>query len=213
VPWQTSRLSQAASHGRSLSSTSNWVTEIRPDVAGNKISRVMPLPQRRGQRALKQWLFRIGKRQRSARRRFAHDAARALRLGYGSGVAKETRRNRRILCDDGMIYRYQNDGGLEGGEGAVTTCTFWYVECLARAGRLDARLAMGQGRSRANHLGLFSEELDKRGRQLGNFPRPLTHLAFISSARIFLTVAWISRVAANGSHKKLPWVRSQCTAE
>jgi GH15 family glucan-1,4-alpha-glucosidase len=88
-----------------------------------------------------------------------------------------------FLCDDGMIYRYRNDDGLEGGEGAFTTCTFWYVECLARAGRLDeARLAMGQGMSRANHLGLFSEELDKRGRQLGNFPQALTHLAFISAA-------------------------------
>jgi GH15 family glucan-1,4-alpha-glucosidase len=87
-----------------------------------------------------------------------------------------------FLCDDGMIYRYRNDDGLEGGEGAFTS-TFWYVECLARAGRLDeARLAMSQGMSRANHLGLFSEELDKSGRQLGNFPQALTHLAFISAA-------------------------------
>jgi GH15 family glucan-1,4-alpha-glucosidase len=82
-----------------------------------------------------------------------------------------------------MIYRYQNDDELEGGEGAFTTCAFWYVECLARAGRLDeARLAMTQGMSRANHLGLFSEELDKSGRQLGNFPQALTHLVFISAA-------------------------------
>ena len=64
-----------------------------------------------------------------------------------------------FLCDDGMIYRYRNDDGLD-----------------------EARLAMGQGMSRANHLGLFSEELDKRGRQLGNFPQALTHLAFISAA-------------------------------
>jgi GH15 family glucan-1,4-alpha-glucosidase len=93
---------------------------------------------------------------------------------------------------------------LKGGEGAFTTCTFWYVECLARAGRLDeARLAMSQGISRANHLGLFSEELDKRGRQLGNVPQALTHLAFISAAH-FLTVGWISQVAANGSLEKWP---------
>jgi GH15 family glucan-1,4-alpha-glucosidase len=62
---------------------------------------------------------------------------------------------------------------------------------------------MTQGMSRGNHLGLFSEELDKSGRQLGNFPQALTPLAFISAARIFLTVPWISRVAANGSHEKL----------
>jgi GH15 family glucan-1,4-alpha-glucosidase len=41
---------------------------------------------------------------------------------------------------------------------------------------------MGQGMSRANHLGLFSEELDKCGRQLGNFYQALTRLAFISAA-------------------------------
>jgi GH15 family glucan-1,4-alpha-glucosidase len=88
-----------------------------------------------------------------------------------------------FLCDDGMIYRYRGDDGLKGSEGAFTACTFWYVECLARAGRLDdARLVMGKGLSRANHLGLFSEELDKSGRQLGNFPQALTHLAFISAA-------------------------------
>ena len=88
-----------------------------------------------------------------------------------------------LLSDDGMIYRYRGGDGLEGGEGAFTTCTFWFVECLARAGRLDqARLMMQKGLTQANHLGLFSEELDRLGRQLGNFPQALTHLAFISAA-------------------------------
>ncbi len=41
------------------------------------------------------------------------------------------------LCDDGLVYRYRGADGLEGQEGAFTTCTFWYVECLARVGRLE----------------------------------------------------------------------------
>ena len=87
------------------------------------------------------------------------------------------------LRDDSLIYRYRNADGLTGGEGAFTTCTFWYAECLARAGRLDeAQLIMAKGVRYANALGLFSEELDARGLPLGNFPQALTHLAFISAA-------------------------------
>ena len=87
------------------------------------------------------------------------------------------------LGDDGMIWRYRGDDGIAGGEGAFTACSFWYVECLARAGRLDdARLAMEKALRFANPLGLFSEELDRLGRQLGNFPQALTHLALISAA-------------------------------
>lgn len=87
------------------------------------------------------------------------------------------------LCDDGLVHRYRNDDGLEGEEGAFTTCTFWYAECLARAGRLDeAQLQLEKGIRYGNPLGLFAEELDRRGLQLGNFPQALTHLAFISAA-------------------------------
>lgn len=87
------------------------------------------------------------------------------------------------LRDDGLVYRYRNADGLTGGEGAFTTCTFWYAECLARAGRLDeAQMMMAKGVRYGNSLGLFSEELDARGLPLGNFPQALTHLAFISAA-------------------------------
>jgi len=87
------------------------------------------------------------------------------------------------LGDDGLIYRYCNADGLEGGEGAFTTCTFWYAECLARAGRIDeAQMTLAKGITYANGLGLFSEEMDRRGQPLGNFPQALTHLAFISAA-------------------------------
>lgn len=87
------------------------------------------------------------------------------------------------LTDDGLVFRYRNTDGLDGGEGAFTTCTFWYVECLARAGRLhEAREIMARGALYANHLGLFSEELSLLAEPLGNFPQALTHLAFISAA-------------------------------
>lgn len=87
------------------------------------------------------------------------------------------------LRDDGMIYRYRNADGLEGGEGAFTTCIFWYAECLARADRMDeAQLILAQAMTYANEVGLFSEELDLKGEALGNFPQALTHLAFISAA-------------------------------
>ncbi len=87
------------------------------------------------------------------------------------------------LRDDGLVYRYRNADGLEGGEGAFTTCTFWYAECLARAGRMDeAQMILAKGMAYANPLGLFSEEVDRCGRPLGNFPQALTHLAFVSAA-------------------------------
>ncbi|MEB0079982.1 glycoside hydrolase family 15 protein [Pseudomonas sp. CCI3.2] len=93
----------------------------------------------------------------------------------------------RHLVRDGMVYRYRNDDangdGLEGDEGAFTACSFWYVECLARAGRVDqAHLEFEQLLRYANPLGLYAEEFDTHGRHLGNTPQALSHLALISAA-------------------------------
>jgi GH15 family glucan-1,4-alpha-glucosidase len=87
------------------------------------------------------------------------------------------------LTDDSRVFRYRAPDGLPGSEGAFTACSFWYVECLARAGRLqEAHLHFESVLGHANHLGLFSEELGALGEHLGNFPQALTHLALISAA-------------------------------
>jgi GH15 family glucan-1,4-alpha-glucosidase len=93
----------------------------------------------------------------------------------------------RDLLDDTLVYRYRvghaASDGLTGDEGTFSMCSFWYVECLARAGRLDeARLAFEKMLGYANHLGLYAEELAPSGEQLGNFPQAFTHLGLISAA-------------------------------
>ena len=87
------------------------------------------------------------------------------------------------LADDSLVMRYRQDDGLEGKEGSFAACSFWYVECLARAGRLDeARINFEKLLLYGNHLQLYPEEFDSRGEFLGNFPQAFTHLALISAA-------------------------------
>jgi GH15 family glucan-1,4-alpha-glucosidase len=90
------------------------------------------------------------------------------------------------LVSDSLVYRYNVEAspdGLEGTEGTFSICTFWYVEALARAGRLDqARLIFEKMLTYANHLGLYSEQIGPTGEALGNFPQAFTHLALISAA-------------------------------
>lgn len=91
------------------------------------------------------------------------------------------------LIEDTLVRRYEVErthvDGLPGGEGSFTACSFWYVECLARAGDLEkAQLLFEKLLGYANHVGLYSEELGSDGRHLGNFPQAFTHLALISAA-------------------------------
>ncbi len=90
------------------------------------------------------------------------------------------------LVSDSLVYRYNPEAspdGLRGSEGTFSLCTFWYVDALARSGRLDqAQLVLEKMFTYANHLGLYSEEIGLTGEQLGNFPQAFTHLALINAA-------------------------------
>ncbi len=91
------------------------------------------------------------------------------------------------LVEDSHVYRYRTSrgspDGLKGKEGTFTMCSFWYVECLSRAGEVQkARFIFEKMLGYANHLGLFSEELGPSGEHLGNYPQAFTHLGLISAA-------------------------------
>ena len=90
------------------------------------------------------------------------------------------------LTAGGLVYRYTPDDGsdgLTGEEGTFSMCTFWLVEALTRAGRLnEARLMFERMLGFANHLGLYSEEIGLHGEALGNTPQAFTHFALISAA-------------------------------
>ncbi|MEU5098250.1 glycoside hydrolase family 15 protein [Streptomyces sp. NPDC020996] len=90
------------------------------------------------------------------------------------------------LVSDSLVYRYDptaSPDGLHGDEGTFSICSFWYVEAMVHAGRIDeARLAFEKMLTYANHLGLYAEEISHTGEQQGNFPQAFTHLSLISAA-------------------------------
>jgi len=89
------------------------------------------------------------------------------------------------LVTDSLVHRYHTDGsdGFDEPEGTFNLCSFWYVEALTRAGRLDqARHTFEKMLTYANHLGLYAEEIGPSGEALGNFPQAFTHLGLIRAA-------------------------------
>jgi GH15 family glucan-1,4-alpha-glucosidase len=82
------------------------------------------------------------------------------------------------LAGDGLVHRWDGD------ENGFLLCTYWLVECLAKAGKVErAERLFKRTTSYANDLGLLSEMADaKSGELLGNFPQAFSHVGLINAA-------------------------------
>lgn len=88
------------------------------------------------------------------------------------------------LTDHGLVKRYDVDDGIEGEEGAFLICSYWLVDNLSMAGRVDEAKALFERlNGYANDLGLLPEEIDPSdGTHLGNYPQAFSHVGLIGAA-------------------------------
>jgi alpha,alpha-trehalase len=89
------------------------------------------------------------------------------------------------LAPHGLVYRYlETDDGVPGSEATFAICSFWLVDNLALAGRVDqAEQLFDRLLGFTNDVGLLAEEIDpSTGELLGNFPQAFSHVGLIGAA-------------------------------
>ncbi|MDQ0316796.1 glycoside hydrolase family 15 protein [Amorphus orientalis] len=82
------------------------------------------------------------------------------------------------------LYRYAIADDFGRPETAFNICTFWYIDALARIGRVEeAREIYESMLACRNHLGLLSEDVDPATGELwGNFPQTYSMVGIINGA-------------------------------
>ncbi|MDE2376492.1 glycoside hydrolase family 15 protein [Bradyrhizobium sp.] len=93
----------------------------------------------------------------------------------------------RDMMRDGFVLRHDPREVSEETqpiEGAFLACTLWLADAHVLGGDLDqAQALFDRVAAVANDVGLLAEEYDSiAGRQTGNFPQALTHIALINTA-------------------------------
>lgn len=92
----------------------------------------------------------------------------------------------RHLMRDGFVLRHDpREMEQQPAEGAFLACTLWLADAYVLAGEIaHAQELFSRVVAVANDLGLLAEEYDTAaGRQTGNFPQALTHIALINTAQ------------------------------
>ena len=82
------------------------------------------------------------------------------------------------------MYRYKNKDDFGLPASSFVVCNFWLINSLHRIGEREQAIRLFEQLLKyANHLGLFSEDIDFRTKRLlGNFPQAYSHLALIETA-------------------------------
>jgi GH15 family glucan-1,4-alpha-glucosidase len=91
------------------------------------------------------------------------------------------------MMRDGFVLRHdprEITSEVQPIEGAFLACSLWFADAYVLAGEIDkAQVLFDRVVGVANDLGLLAEEFDPGpGRQTGNFPQALTHIALINTA-------------------------------
>jgi GH15 family glucan-1,4-alpha-glucosidase len=93
----------------------------------------------------------------------------------------------KYMMRDGFVLRHdprEISNEIQPIEGAFLACTLWLADAYVLAGEVaQAQILFDRVVTVANDVGLLAEEFDSGvGRQTGNFPQALTHIALINTA-------------------------------
>lgn len=141
-----------------------------------------------------------------------YDASNLLMLHYGflsaddPRIVSTVRQYYKHLVKEGFTFRYITEDGLGVPKNAFIVCTFWMINSLYLIGEEKRSREMFENLlNSANHLNLFSEDIEVSTRRLtGNFPQGYSHLAFIQTSLLLETdYNWSDAFSSrnNGSFK------------